>query len=178
MVSLRIAVYDAENVPDEISVSLIQLLANVIHDGGSMGFLANVTDAELSEFWTSELSKVHSGQSVLVCAIDVDICFAAGILTWEIKTTGRHRAEVRKVMTHPEHRRQGIALQILTRMEEVARERGVRLLTLRTEAGSTASVLYSQMGWTLVGTVPSYAASPDGSLHPVSFYYKELIAND
>ena len=177
MVSLHIAVYDAENASDEISVRLVQLLADVIHDGGSMGFPANVTDTELLEFWTSELSKVRSGLNVLVCATDADTCIAAGILTREIKSTGRHRAEVRKVMTHPEHRRQGMALQILTRMEAVARERGVRLLTLKTEAGSAASVLYSLMGWTLIGTVPNYAAGPDGSLHPVSFYYKELIAN-
>lgn len=171
---VRIAVYDAENLSDEISFPLVQLLADVIRDGGSMGFLANATDTELMEFWASELSRVHSGVNVLVCAMDADTCIAAGILTCETKATGRHRAEVRKLMVHPEYRRQGVASQILTRMEEAACERGVRLLTLRTEAGSAASVLYSLSGWTLIGTVPNYAAGSDGSLHPVSFYYKEL----
>ena len=178
VVSLHIVVYDANNVWDEISVLLVQLLSDVIRDGGSMGFLANATDTELMEFWTSELSKVQSGQNVLVCAIDADACIAAGILTREMKTTGQHRADVRKVMTHPEYRQKGLALQILTRMEAAASERGVRLLTLKTETGSNASVLYTLMGWTLIGTVPNYAAGPDGSLHPVSFYYKELLVNE
>lgn len=176
MVSLHLTVYDAENLSDAICFPLVQLLATVIRDGGSMGFLANATNTELMEFWRSELSKVQSGMNVLVCAMDADTCIAAGILTREIKTIGRHRAEARKLMTHPEYRRQGVALQILTRMESIARDKGVRLLTLRTETGSAASVLYSHMGWTLIGNVPNYATGPDGSFHSVSFYYKELVA--
>ena len=176
--SLRILVYDAKNFSEEISLPLVQLLAEVIHDGGSMGFLADVTDTELMEFWTSELSKVRSGVNVIICAMDANTCIAAGILTHETKTSGRHRAEVRKMMTHPEYRHKGVASQILTRIEAVAFERGARLLTLRTETNSAASVLYSHMGWTLIGNVPNYAASPDGSLHSVSFCYKELVNFD
>ena len=175
---LHIAVYDSENLSDGISVPLVQLLAKVISDGGSMGFLATTTIAELAEFWTSEMSKVRNGASVIVCAMESDTCIAVGILTREIKMTGRHRAEVRKLMTRPEYRHQGIASQILARMESIAHERGVCLLTLKTEASSVASVLYSRLGWTLVGTVPNYAAGPDGSLHSVSFYYKELSVKD
>lgn len=175
--SLHIMVYDAENLSEEISLPLVQLLAEVIHDGGSMGFLADVTDTELLEFWNSELSQVRSNVNVLVCAMDASTCIAVGILTRETKTSGRHRAEVRKMMTHPGYRHKGVASQILTQIEVVAFERGVRLLTLRTEAGSAASVLYSHMGWTLIGSVPNYAASTDGSLHSVSFYYKELRTN-
>lgn len=173
---MHLTVYDAENLSDAICFPLVQLLATVIRDGGSMGFLADVSDSELMEFWRSELSKVQSGMNVLVCAMDADIYIAAGILTREIKATGRHRAEVRKLMTHPEYRRQGVASQVLTRMEAIAHERGVRLLTLRTQEGSAASVLYSHMGWTLIGNVPNYATGPDGSFHSVSFYYKELVA--
>lgn len=175
---MHIAVYDLENLPDGISVPLVQLLAEVVGDGGSMGFLATTTIAELAEFWTSEISKVRNGANVIVCAMESDTCIAAGILTREFKVTGRHRAEVRKLMTRPEYRHQGIASQILTRMELIAHERGVRLLTLKTEASSLASVLYSRLDWTLIGTVPNYAAGPDGSLHSVSFYYKELGPKD
>lgn len=157
---------------------LVQLLANVIRGGGSMGFLSNATEIELMEFWTSELSKVRSGANMLVCAMDADTCIGAGILTHEIKITGRHRADVRKLMTLPEYRGKGIASQILTHIEVVAREREVRLLTLRTATGSTASDLYSRMGWTLVGNIPNYAPGPDGSLHSVSFYYKELSTEE
>lgn len=173
---LHIAVYDSENLSDKISFPLVQLLAEVINDGGSMGFLATATTTELMEFWTSEISKVHSGTNVLFCAMESDTCIAAGILTREIKTTGRHRAEVRKLMTHPEHRHQGVASQILKQMELTAHERAVQLLTLKTDAGSVACALYSRLGWTLIGTVPNYAAGPDGSLHSVSFYYKDLSA--
>jgi GNAT superfamily N-acetyltransferase len=171
---LHIEVYGAESLLEDISLPLVQLLATVIRDGGSMGFLVGVTDAELMEFWSSELSKVRSGVNVLVCAMDASTYIGAGILTRETKTTGRHRAEVRKLMTRPEYRRKGVASQILTRIEAIACDRGVLLLTLRAEAGTAASVLYSAMGWILAGNIPNYAAGPDGSLHSVSFYFKEL----
>lgn len=172
--SLHIVTYDGGNLSEDISLNLTQLLVEVIADGGSMGFLADVTVTELTAFWTLELSKVQSDMSVLVCAMDADSCIAVGILTFEAKANGRHRAEVRKMMTHPQYRHMGIASQILRRLEAVAFARGVRLLTLKTETGSVASVLYSHMGWTLMGGIPNYAAGPDRSLHSVSFYYKEL----
>ena len=175
---MRIATYDGENLSEDLSLHLVQLLAEVIADGGSMGFFADVTTTELNKFWASEFSKVRSGVNVLVCAMDTeDICVAAGILTFETKANARHRAVVRKLMTHPQHRHRGIASQILARLEAVASERGVRLLSLRTKEGSAASVLYSRMGWTLMGSVPNYAAGPDRSLHSVAFYYKELITS-
>ena len=173
--SLRIATYDGEDLSEDLSLHLVQLLAEVIEDGGSMGFFADVTTTELNKFWAYEFSKVRSGVNVLVCAMDPeDICVAAGILTFETKANGRHRADVRKLMTHPQYRHMGIASQILTRLETIASERGVHLLSLRTKEGSAASVLYSHMGWTLMGSVPNYAAGPDRSPHSVSFYYKEL----
>lgn len=173
--SLRIATYGGENLSEDLSLHLVQLLAEVIADGGSMGFFADVTTTELNKFWASEFSKVRSGVNVLVCAMDTeDICVAAGILTFETKENGRHRADVRKLMTHPQYRHMGIASQILARLEAIASERGVRLLSLRTKEGSAASVLYSRMGWTLMGSVPNYAVGPNRSLHSVSFYYKEM----
>ena len=167
--------YDGENFPEDLSLNLTHLLAEVIHDGGSMGFFADVSAIELHTFWISELSKVRSGVNVLVCAMDTeDMCVAAGILTFETKANGRNRADVRKLMTHPQYRHMGIASKILTRLEAIASERGVCLLSLRTKEGSAASVLYSRMGWTFMGSVPNYAGGPDGSLHSVSFYYKDL----
>ena len=175
---MHIVVYDTENLPNEISLHLVQLLSEVILDGGSMGFLADTSDPELMEFWNLELSKVHSGINTIFCAMDADKCIGAGILTRELKISGQHRADVRKIMTHPKYRRQGIALRILAQLEAVARDRGVLILTLRTHVESAASILYSKMNWVLMGTVPNYATGPDGSLHPVSFFYKELDAKN
>lgn len=171
---MHIVVYDAKNHPDEISSTLVELLSSVIQDGGSMGFLANATDSELTGFWNLELSRVRSGINTIFCAMEADVCIGAGILTRELKISWRHRAEVRKLMTHPKYRRHGVAHQILMQMETIARDRGVRLLMLRTEAESAASILYSKVNWILMGTVPNYATGPDGSLHSVSFFYKEL----
>jgi hypothetical protein len=34
--------------------------------------------------------------------------------------------------------------------------------------------MYAAMGWTRVGTIPAFAASPDGALHGTVVFYREL----
>jgi GNAT superfamily N-acetyltransferase len=75
---------------------------------------------------------------------------------------------------HREVRRRGIARRLLAAVEDVARREGRTLLVLDTISGSDADRLYRSLGWTEVGSVPNYAAMPDGPLAPTTFFYREL----
>ena len=48
------------------------------------------------------------------------------------------------------------------------------LLILDAMRGSAAERVYVHVGWTRVGEIPAYAASPDGELHPTVYFYKTL----
>jgi ribosomal protein S18 acetylase RimI-like enzyme len=81
---------------------------------------------------------------------------------------------VQRVLVHRSARRQGIAEQLMHRLEEIARERGRSLLVLDTREGDAAERLYEKLGYTVAGVIPGYARSADGSLDASVFYYKQL----
>jgi GNAT superfamily N-acetyltransferase len=86
-----------------------------------------------------------------------------------------HRAEVTKLLVHPDGRRQGLGRALMKRLEEVARAEGRRLLILDTVEGSAAQRLYQSLGWTLLGVVPRFALSTDRSaLEGSAFFWKEV----
>ena len=86
----------------------------------------------------------------------------------------RHRAEVAKVLVHREARRRGYGRDLMRTIEAIARRWRRTLLVLDTIAGSDAERLYERLGWIKVGSIPRYAAFPDGTLAPTTIFYKEL----
>ena len=86
----------------------------------------------------------------------------------------RHRAEVAKLLVHRDVRRCGIARMLLAAIERIARREGRTLLVLDTISGSEADHLYRTLGWTAVGSVPNYAAMPDGALAATTYFYRDL----
>jgi acetyltransferase len=75
-----------------------------------------------------------------------------------------------------EARGRGIGQQLMSALEEAAREHGVTLLWLTTHAGTDACAFYEAEGYTPMGTMPNYSRRPDGTLWPGAFYFKELSA--
>ena len=67
-----------------------------------------------------------------------------------------HRAEVRKLMVHPDFRRRGIAKSLMADLERRAAAMGRTLLTLDTRTGDFAEPLYASLGYVTAGTIPGY----------------------
>ncbi len=65
--------------------------------------------------------------------------------------TGRGEAHVDHVFVHPSHRRWGIGSHLLTKAIDLARKRGVRLLTTRISAGNVGIVVYLKVGFEVCG---------------------------
>ena len=87
-----------------------------------------------------------------------------------------HRAEVRKLLVHPDFRRQGIARHLMREAEAHAVRIGRSLLTLDTRTGDSAEPLYTSLGYVTVGQIPHFSRDPQdaGKLDATTIMYKRV----
>lgn len=155
---------------------LADLLIDVVDGGASVGFLAPLDHADAVAWWRERADAVAAGQLAVWAAYDGDRVTGTVGLALADKPNSRHRAELVKLMVHRHARGQGLGRRLLTTAEEAAAEAGITLLHLDTETDSPAERLYATAGWTRLGDIPDYAASPDGELRPTTIYFKPLRA--
>ncbi len=153
--------------------ALGELFFQVVDGGASLGFLADVDEPQMRDYWEQVFDQLgprhrlwllHEGADVLG-TVQLSICG---------KPNGRHRGEVQKLMVHPDARRRGAAAQMMTAVEAAAREAALSLLVLDTEAQSPAETFYQSQGWQRTGEIPQFAANPDGTLRATALYWKLL----
>jgi acetyltransferase len=153
---------------------LICLLQATVEDGASIGFLPPLSDAEARAYWSDVAAAMRGGSRTLTVALLDGRVVGAVQLGLEVRANGRHRAEVMKLMVHPDARGNGIGRELMLRAESLARGLGRTLLVLDTRCGDAAEQLYLRLGYTAAGIVPSYARSASGELHDTVFMFKQL----
>ena len=153
---------------------LIELLQDAVESGASVGFLPPVNREDASAYWRGIFHEIATGKRLVLGAIEGTRLVGSAQLELASKPNALHRAEVQRVLVHRSSRRQGIAEQLMRRVEELARERGRTLLVLDTREGDPAELLYRKLGYTAAGVIPGYARSADGALDGSVFYYKSL----
>lgn len=157
-----------------LRAALADLLLATVHSGASIGWVRTPSPAAALAFWDGVLASVQRGERQLwVCREGAAVRAAAQLVTAGPEN-GQLRAEVCKVMTHPEARRRGLARQLMQALEAEARRLGKRLLLLDTNTGSPAQALYESLGWELCGVMPDYAIQADGSLGATSWMFRRL----
>ncbi|MFF8933568.1 GNAT family N-acetyltransferase [Streptomyces paradoxus] len=155
---------------------LAELLVGTVNGGASVGFLAPLGRADALSWWEERAADVAAGRLVVWAALDGARVLGTVSLAFPGKANSRHRAELVKLMVHPEARGRGLGRALLTTAEAAAVAAGVILLHLDTETGSPAEHLYRSAGWTPAGAIPDYAADPGGVLRPTTIYYKHVPA--
>jgi acetyltransferase len=154
---------------------LSALLRDCVASGASIGFLADLSDAEVQAYLDGVEADVREGNVHLWVALLADRTVAGGVqLAPATKRNGLKRAEVQKLMVLRGARRHGIAHRLMITLENAAVSLGRTILHLDTLAGSGAEHLYEYLGYQRVGEIPDYAATPDGIYHPTALYYKQL----
>ncbi|MCD0505483.1 GNAT family N-acetyltransferase [Bordetella petrii] len=134
-----------------------ELLHACVHDGASVGFVLPYTQADAEAFWAEKVfPAVQAGTRTLLAAhIDGRI---AGTVQLDCDTPPNQpqRAEVRKLLVHPRHRRQGLGRALMLELEQRARMAQRRLLTLDTRTGDHAEPLYAALGYQRAGVIPGF----------------------
>lgn len=153
--------------------ALGELFFDTVDGGGSLGFLADVGEAEMHDYWQGVFDQLgprhrlwvarEGGQAV--GTVQLSLCG---------KPNGRHRGEVQKLMVHRGARRGGLAVRLMDALETAARQAGLTLLVLDTTAQSAAESFYRSQAWQRVGEIPHFAANPDGEIAPTALYWKRL----
>ncbi|MDF2815155.1 MAG: GCN5-related N-acetyltransferase, partial [Paenibacillus sp.] len=105
---------------DDYRDELCELLIKVVEDGASIGFLPPLDLTEASIYWENVINPevilyVAKVNNEIVGSIQLHLCG---------KQNGAHRAEIAKLMTHPDFRRRGIATLLMNQAEQRAQQEG------------------------------------------------------
>ncbi|MEU0040732.1 MULTISPECIES: GNAT family N-acetyltransferase [unclassified Streptomyces] len=155
---------------------LAGLLTDTVDDGASVGFLAPLDRASAVAWWEGRAAAVSAGHLAVWVARGADRVLGTVGLAFPDKPNSRHRAELVKLMVHPDGRGRGLGRTLLTTAERAAVAAGLTLLHLDTETGSPAETLYLSAGWTRLGAIPDYATTPSGELRATTVFYKRVGA--
>ncbi|QCR33092.1 GNAT family N-acetyltransferase [Lysinibacillus sp. SGAir0095] len=157
------------SIEDHIE-ELSELLIRVVEDGASIGFLPPLQLSDAKKYWENVLSPdvllyVAKKNNQIVGSIQLHL---------SAKPNGRHRAEIAKLMTDTNFRRNGIGRSLMKKAEEQAIQQGRSLIVLDTREGDPSNLLYTSMGYIEAGKIPNYAESSDGLFHSTVYYYKMI----
>ena len=153
--------------------ALARLLVDVVAGGASVSFMAPFTIEMSRDWWRETIARAHQ-KAVFLVAREPDGLPGTVQLHPAWPPNQPHRADVSKLLVHPQARRRGIGRALMSALEERALRSGFTLLTLDTVRGDPAEQLYRNLGWTTVGIIPNYALYPDGRPCDTVVFYKEL----
>jgi GNAT superfamily N-acetyltransferase len=141
--------------------ALARVLVACVDTGASVSFFPPMAFATARAFWHKVAAAVARGEKILIAAwLDGNL---VGTTQVDLATPENqpHRADLAKMLVHPDARRHGIGRAMLARAEAEARAAGRWLLTLDTLAGDDGEKLYRAGGWQECGRIDDYALNAE-----------------
>ncbi|MGW4704881.1 GNAT family N-acetyltransferase [Streptomyces sp. NPDC004285] len=164
-----------EAVHAHAPAGLAALLVDAVDGGASVGFLAPLDPADAASWWRGVAEEAARGVRDVWAAHGPDGRLTGVVTLVRVgAANGRHRGEIARLLVHRSARGRGLGRRLLAAAETHAAATGLRLLVLDTQTGSPAERLYRGAGWTPAGTIPDFAAAPDGTLCATTLYYKRV----
>ncbi len=154
---------------------LVEVLRDAVEGGSSVNFVAPMDLGLAAAAWEKWAGEVEAGQRIVLAALDADRVVGCVHLVLAGQPNGLHRADVQKVLVHSRARRQGIATQLMSAIEDAARAAQRSLLVLDTEEGSGAEKLYEKIDYVRLGAIPQFALNFDGSALIASVFFYKLL---
>lgn len=161
---------------DEQLDQLVEILQHTVNNGAAVGFIAPLSAERATQFWQETIRPaVASGDRALFLALEEGRAVGTAQLILGMPDNQPHRGEVSKMMVHPDHRRKGIAHQLIARLEEEARAHDRWQITLDTRSGGGAEPFYHRMGYKVAGIIPNFGKNAtDDAFHATTYMYKTL----
>jgi GNAT superfamily N-acetyltransferase len=174
-VVVLISELDSESLEVHLE-GLSELLHDCVHAGASVGFILPFTQGDSRGFWAHKVAPALSSDRRILWIAAVDKKIVGTVqLDFDLFPNQAHRAEVAKLLVHPDSRRQGIAKQLMSVLEAKAKALGKSLLTLDTRTGDVAEPLYHSLSYKTAGSIPDYCRAPDTEqLDATTYMYKVI----
>jgi len=153
---------------------LAETLALAVQGGAGVGFILPFTAMDARAWWAAQLPDVANGARILFGAIEHGRLVGTVSLLPASPQNQPHRADIGKMLVHPDARRKGVGEALLAAAEVEARRIGRSVLVLDTVTGSAAERLYRRIGWQVVGSIPNYALNPSGGYDSTTVMWKAL----
>jgi len=156
----------------------LQSLGTLLHDcvaaGASVNFVLPYSAGEAVAFWAEKvLPAARAGGRTVLVARAGETIVGSVQLVHDTPPNQPHRAEVSKLLVHPDFRRRGIARTLMAELESLAGRMGRTLITLDTRTGDSAEPLYVSLGYTIAGVIPGYCRDTvEDRLDPTTIMYK------
>jgi ribosomal protein S18 acetylase RimI-like enzyme len=172
---VTIGAFSAADLEAEIA-GLGELMRACVAAGGSVGYVMPFAQADAEAFWRRHVAPaLAAGGRVMLVARAGGRIAGSVQLDHDTPPNQPHRAEVRKLLVHPDFRRRGIARRLMAEIEVRAARLARRLLTLDTRTGDAAEPLYASLGYRTTGTIPGYCRDNFVERYdPTTIMYKEL----
>lgn len=134
---------------------LTALWTKVTNAGGSVGFVAPVTEAQVRPHTVAVLSRVIDGSDTLVALRKGEFIVAWCVLTANDSPPRQGWRNVRHVQVDPDSQGGGFGGRLLQAVEAVARGvLGLEALSLKVRTGTGAAEFYHRHGYIEVGRLP------------------------
>jgi GNAT superfamily N-acetyltransferase len=146
-----------------------------VNSGGSVGFLAPVTAADVAPVLDWWLGRVEAGDCALV-RLEVDGNAYAGFAFLETprKTYMRHWATVTCLQLDPELQGVGLGRALVAAVEDAARAEGLEALRLQARGGVGLEEFYGRCGYREIGRYPAAIRVAPGDDRDEVLLFREL----
>lgn len=168
----RLAAAEVEARLDELS----GLLHACVEEGASINFIHPYSLEDARRFWARKVLPRVSDQELTVLVAEQDGRIVGSVqLDCDTPPNQVHRADIKKLLVHPDFQRRGIGRRLMADIETIARRYGRSLLTLDTRSGDKGEPLYLSVGFIAAGTIPAYSRDARSDrLDAATFMYKPL----
>jgi ribosomal protein S18 acetylase RimI-like enzyme len=175
LASASIAIFPAEALAEHMQ-EMGALLHACVHAGASVNFVLPFERPDAEAFWLGKvLPGVQGGKLALLVARAGGRVAGTVQLDGDTPPNQPHRAEIRKLLVHPDFRRQGIARALMVQAERLAVQWGRSLITLDTRTGDSAEPLYASLGYQVAGIIPGFSRDPfEDRFDATTLMYKTL----
>lgn len=155
---------------------LSALLYACVEEGASINFIHPYSLEDARRFWVRKvLPRVSDDALTVLVAEEGGRIVGSVQLDCDTPPNQVHRADIKKLLVHPDFQRRGIGRKLMTEIEQVAQRLNRSLLTLDTRSGDKGEPLYLSLGFVVAGIIPDYSRDArSDKLDAASFMYKPL----